>query len=532
MKESIAGVILGALRAIGFKSLNSQFLFSYILIFALAAISVAMLLVDANSDANAIDMAGRQRMLSQALAKEAILAGHQIESRDKVEQTIKLFEDSHNNLLNGNAELKITAVEDSEIRAQLSHVASLWNEYKAAVVAHMDSPSESTLSALHEQSPIVLKEMNKAVQLMTQKANQHAAQKVYLAVAMIVAILVLIMMGRMFGLTTLMKQIDILQHHINRVASGDYTQKLTIEHGDNEIGKIFHAYNNMLNQTNEMMNEVRRVADRVSADNEKVSHALQITENGVRQQNIDIDQVAAAMNEMVATVAEVSKNTQQASESADQANNAAQNGNRVVTSTAQSITTLAKQIEEASAVMSKLEQDSQEVGSVLGVITGIAEQTNLLALNAAIEAARAGDQGRGFAVVADEVRTLAQRTQQSTEEIRNIIERLQGQSQEAVRAMEESKVLAEQGVEHTNSANDALNEIVQSVSSITDMNNMIATAADEQSKVAEEMDRSLTNIAGAASETTNAAQQSVSAIHEISTEISRLNDIMRRFKTA
>uniref|UniRef100_UPI003564F62D methyl-accepting chemotaxis protein n=1 Tax=Pontibacterium sp. TaxID=2036026 RepID=UPI003564F62D len=178
----------------------------------------------------------------------------------------------------------------------------------------------------------------------------------------------------------------------------------------------------------------------------------------------------------------------------------------------------------------QLETETQAVDQVTSVINDIAEQTNLLALNAAIEAARAGDQGRGFAVVADEVRTLAQRTQQSTHQIQDIVERLQTQSQTAVSAMKKSTQLAVESNELSQAGAAALQGIIGSTETISSMNTMISTAAEEQSAVAGDIDQRLVNVSNVAGETKDDTQRVVQSTEEIRREIHELNVLVQKFK--
>lgn len=299
---------------------------------------------------------------------------------------------------------------------------------------------------------------------------------------------------------------------------------------ENASSAFAHDYNHFIDAVSNAIRSSQDTAEHLLASTAQMQSQSDSARQGVTRQQVETDQVATAINEMTATVQEVARSATDAATAAHQADQEANNGKGVVAQTVSSIQTLASNVEQAADVIQKLEQDTTEIGGVLDVIKGIADQTNLLALNAAIEAARAGEQGRGFAVVADEVRTLASRTQESTEEINNMIDKLQLGAKNAVAVMEDGREQARTGVEQASKAGDSLSAITHSVATINDMNTQIASAADEQSKVAEEINRNVVNISQVANETASNVTQVADKSSELEGLASVLTTEVERFK--
>ncbi|WP_413469893.1 methyl-accepting chemotaxis protein [Pseudomonas poae] len=236
------------------------------------------------------------------------------------------------------------------------------------------------------------------------------------------------------------------------------------------------------------------------------------------------------MNEMAATVQEVARNAEEASEAAVAADQQAREGDKVVAQAIAQIERLAAEVGSSTEAMGHLQRESDKIGSVLDVIKSVAQQTNLLALNAAIEAARAGEAGRGFAVVADEVRSLAQRTQKSTEEIAELIVGLQSGTQQVATIMDNSRGLTDSSVELTRRAGTALSSITLTVSTIQAMNSQIATAAEQQSAVAEEINRSVLNVRDISEQTAAASEETAASSTELARLGTHLQALVSRFR--
>ena len=304
---------------------------------------------------------------------------------------------------------------------------------------------------------------------------------------------------------------------------GDLTVRLQVNRQD-ELGQIAQGFNAFLGKLQTMIAEVVGSVQKVSDSSEHTADIAIRTNQGMQKQLAEIELVATAVHEMTATAQDVARNATLAAESANHADLAANQGKSTVQQTATAIGALAEEIGRAVGVVQTLAKDSENINAILVAIRGIAEQTNLLALNAAIEAARAGEQGRGFAVVADEVRNLAQKTQQATEEIQLMIQQLQNGTREVVRVMEQSQAKTNDSVEHANEAANSLETITQAVSVINDMNTQIASAAEEQSAVAEDINRNVNNIGQVANEVASGANEA----NQASAELTRLAEQQRR----
>ncbi|HBN9609526.1 methyl-accepting chemotaxis protein [Pseudomonas aeruginosa] len=320
-------------------------------------------------------------------------------------------------------------------------------------------------------------------------------------------------------------------HMLRDIASGegDLTQRLP-HTGRDELGELAGWFNRFLDKLQPIIRDVKvSVRDARSTADQSAAISSQ-TSAGMQQQFREIDQVATASHEMTATAQDVARSAAQAADAARGADQATRDGLALIDRTTQSIDSLAANLTSAMGQVEQLASSSEEIGSVLEVIRAIAEQTNLLALNAAIEAARAGDAGRGFAVVADEVRNLARRTQDSVEQIRGVIEGLQQGTRDVVDAMQGSHRQAQGSVEQVDEAVAALQRIGEAVTVINDMNLQIASAAEEQSSVAEEINRNVAAIRDVTESLSSQAEESAQVSQSLNRLANHQQGLMEQFK--
>lgn len=378
-----------------------------------------------------------------------------------------------------------------------------------------------------------------AIQYEKDKNNMHDSGEQALQVSTIslltsLAVSGLIIVAVLFWMFKfiVVRRLDVLEKSMKDIAEGDgdLTKRVIVKSND-AIDRVGIYFNLFLDKIHNAITRVGTASQQLGVSSKELTSITDETKSSIDNQQSETEQVAAAINEMVATVSEVARNATDAASATHDADVQASEGSQIVTTNIEYINDLFQDIEEAAGIISQLRTDSENIGSVLDVIQGIAEQTNLLALNAAIEAARAGEQGRGFAVVADEVRTLASRTQDSTTEIKTIIDNLQLGAEKAVSAMEKGRTQAQQSVEKTTQAGASLKSITEAVAKINLMNTQIASAAEEQSSVAEEINQNIIRISQHADQTANGAQTTQMASIELASLSEELNGLMDQFKT-
>ncbi len=326
-----------------------------------------------------------------------------------------------------------------------------------------------------------------------------------------------------------MARANILVAGIQNIKKGDLTQKVSISGKSDFSWMAFELDNARKNVANLVHTLVGGVTQLESAT-QNMSTISKQTADGVMTQQAETGQVATAMNEMAASVQEVARTAKGAADAARNADHEAKAGKQVVVEAMDAIDSLANEVEKAAQTLNNLEADIGNIGAIVDVIRGITEQTNLLALNAAIEAARAGEHGRGFAVVADEVRTLAARTQSSTHEIEEMVGRLQQGAKAAVKVMSDGRESAKTSVEKAASAGVALDTITAMITTMDEMSASISSAANEQSSVAEDINRGIVNISQVAEHTADGARDTLAAVATMSALSAQLQEAASKFK--
>lgn len=445
------------------------------------------------------------------------------------DQSLQRLESSFNALQDINAKLQPRVPEQTAAMLKDAMVAL---ESYMEVLRHSHVLSTAQLEAEHAMNAVYANLRTNIDEILEIQTNFRAkvanSSKITSVTLSLIAIVLAVLIG-----FTIVKQITSPLNQAIRIAQAIGNRDMTgtaIEPRGDEFGTLLKALEQTRANLSEALGEVGGITTQLAAAAEELSVVTNQTSAGVNNQRIETEQVATAMNEMSATVQEVAQNAEEAAAAAQKADTQAKTGNKALQVALADINQLSEDVNHSAEAIQRLNKDSSSIGTVLTVINSIAEQTNLLALNAAIEAARAGEAGRGFAVVADEVRNLAHRTQESIGQIEQLIANLQHGSQNAVEMMDNSRTMAHLTLEHAQQAGDELAAIMRTVSEIQAMNIQIATAAEEQSAVAEEINASVVNV-------NNIADQSAAAVEETSAssaELARLGQslqsLVARFK--
>ncbi len=497
-------------------------------------------------DALLINLAGRQRALSQIMTKGVLglyktamePAAENFDSKKATytrmtREAMELFDATLNSFIKGGVtkdgvgkSIYIPRVEDSAIQVALQKAKTRWDNFKQHVEKTLkltDTPGNPEFLAsvryIEDANKKVFKDMNDLTFSLQQLSDRKVAFfKQILASAIALNFVTL---GVIIYLVhrIIIKRLRVLHSHMQDITNGNGDLAKRIDAGTpDEIGLLGREFNALLDTFEHIINRLTESTGTLKLSAERLNTTFASIVNGIDEQNKKTDQVATATEQMSAAIMEVARNTSTIAEMTRKANDATRQGEVCIKKIINRIDDISRSTGESVGVVTSLGEQSQKIGNIIEVINEIADQTNLLALNAAIEAARAGEQGRGFAVVADEVRKLAERTTKATKEIYDMITGIQHESQKAVTSIKKEAKAVEEGVMLTNEVNTALGEITEHINTVDRMVQQIATTTEQQSTVSNNISTDMEMIANISKK----SYDGVSGLTQLAVELEHL----------
>ncbi|QKE64840.1 methyl-accepting chemotaxis protein [Aquipseudomonas campi] len=370
-----------------------------------------------------------------------------------------------------------------------------------------------------------------AAALPTHLLTENSAGVLKTLATLQIPLVILLLAMMLFSIRQLMQRLHVLRGNIDSLSAGDadLTRRIALK-GEDEMDAVGSSVNRFIAYLQNMIADVTQASAVIAEELAQLQQQSRHTNEVLTRHASETDQAVTAITEMSSTADTVAQSATETASFTRDANDKAEQSRVVVAEASTSVLALVDEVESATARVQEMQQDAQRINDVLGVIGEIAGQTNLLALNAAIEAARAGEQGRGFAVVADEVRALAGRTQQSTSEINEMLSKLQQGVSSAVQAMEKTKASCQATADKTSRVNVGLDDMASSVGRIHDLSAQIATAAEEQSAVTEEINQNMVAIRHMVDDLVSSGQQADKSTDALLASNRRLVELVNRFK--